>query len=291
MTENEMKHVFDAFGSLSNEKSQSLNRNGNGVGLSICKQICQSLGGDIIVESQNGFGSNFQFTMKVLNDQSSSDQVLLALEESAIDLRLPPQNCQTSTSLQAVINMIEPEQHRPSEQDEEETLVQQPQSQPQATVVHFNGYIFDLYGDRSQPRCASAQKSRSNPQCKESNSKLISFLSMLNSHDLLKNVVNEGKIIYADDQVINQKLLQLSMKEAGVADRLSMFGDGKETIDYFKELLDNILHDPDQVPDIIQPVSLLLLDINMPGISGIEATKQVKRLFNDANERLSNIRR
>ena len=68
---------------------------------------------------------------------------------------------------------------------------------------------------------------------------------MLNSHDLLNNIANEGKIIYADDQVINQKLLQLSMQEAGVASRLTMFGDGKETIDYFKELLDNILHDPD----------------------------------------------
>ena len=81
------------------------------------------------------------------------------------------------------------------------------------------------------------------------------------------------------------------MKEAGVADRLSMFGDGKETIDYFKELLVKILQDPNKVPDISWPVSLLLLDINMPGISGIEATKQVKRLFNDANERLSNQRR
>ena len=114
---------------------------------------------------------------------------------------------------------------------------------------------------------------------------------MLNSHDLLKNVGNEGKIIYADDQVINQKLLQLSMQEAGVANRLSMFGDGKETIDHFNQLLDNILNDPDKVPEVIQPVSLLLLDINMPGISGIEATKQVKRLFNDANERLSNLKR
>ena len=81
------------------------------------------------------------------------------------------------------------------------------------------------------------------------------------------------------------------MKEAGVADRLSMFGDGKETIDYFKELLVKILQDPNKVPDISWPVSLLLLDINMPGISGIEATKQVKRLFNDANERLSNHRK
>lgn len=57
---------------------------------------------------------------------------------------------------------------------------------------------------------------------------------MLQSHDLLNNVKNEGKIIYADDQVINQKLLKLTMKEVGIENKLTMFGDGKETIEFFE---------------------------------------------------------
>ena len=38
---------------------------GNGVGLSICKMICESLDGDIKVASFPNFGSFFTFTMKM----------------------------------------------------------------------------------------------------------------------------------------------------------------------------------------------------------------------------------
>ena len=41
-----------------------LNKSGSGLGLSISKKIIQSLGGKISVESQEGFGTNFEFTIK-----------------------------------------------------------------------------------------------------------------------------------------------------------------------------------------------------------------------------------
>ena len=41
-----------------------MNPYGNGIGLSLCKKICQSLDGDIIVISLPGHGSEFIFTMK-----------------------------------------------------------------------------------------------------------------------------------------------------------------------------------------------------------------------------------
>ena len=37
---------------------------GNGVGLSICRKICQQFGGSISVESEKDKGSTFTFTMK-----------------------------------------------------------------------------------------------------------------------------------------------------------------------------------------------------------------------------------
>ena len=43
-----------------------MNPKGNGLGLSICKQICTNLGGEITVRSVYGVGSSFTFTMKVL---------------------------------------------------------------------------------------------------------------------------------------------------------------------------------------------------------------------------------
>ena len=46
-----------------NSERESLNPYGNGIGLSFCKQVCQSVDGDISVESILGMGSRFTFTM------------------------------------------------------------------------------------------------------------------------------------------------------------------------------------------------------------------------------------
>ena len=37
---------------------------------------------------------------------------------------------------------------------------------------------------------------------------------------------------------------------------------------------------------VIQPISLLLLEINMSGLSGFEVNKKVKEAFEKANQRL-----
>ena len=77
MTTEEAKMVFEGFtGSLNNE-SRMMNPYGNGIGLAFCKQVCQSLDGDIQVKSILGLGSMFTFTMKV--QQASRDQFVEAL--------------------------------------------------------------------------------------------------------------------------------------------------------------------------------------------------------------------
>jgi chemotaxis protein histidine kinase CheA len=45
--------------------SKNLNPNGNGLGLSICKNICKNLGGDIVVRSQPGDMTEFTFWVNV----------------------------------------------------------------------------------------------------------------------------------------------------------------------------------------------------------------------------------
>ena len=52
MSEQESNHVFDATGGYeSSAKQKLLNPMSNKIGLTICKQICKSLGGDIKVGS------------------------------------------------------------------------------------------------------------------------------------------------------------------------------------------------------------------------------------------------
>lgn len=65
MSQEEASRIFDGNFATRNIDSRALNPYSNGIGLSLCKQLCQSLDGDISVKSEIGKGSIFSFTMKV----------------------------------------------------------------------------------------------------------------------------------------------------------------------------------------------------------------------------------
>ena len=49
MTSEEAKMVFEGFTGSMNNESRKMNPYGNGIGLSFCRQVCQSFDGDISV--------------------------------------------------------------------------------------------------------------------------------------------------------------------------------------------------------------------------------------------------
>ena len=59
----------------------------------------------------------------------------------------------------------------------------------------------------------------------------------------------------------------------GVTKNLKFFANGTETIEYLTNLIDTLDMEKFKGKRVIQPVSLLLLDINMQGLSGIEVNK------------------
>ena len=59
MTKEQIENVFKPFNNLSDRGKLG----GHGVGLSICKQICLQLGGDIKVNSAENLGTKFTFSM------------------------------------------------------------------------------------------------------------------------------------------------------------------------------------------------------------------------------------
>ena len=59
-----------------------------------------------------------------------------------------------------------------------------------------------------------------------------------------------------------------------IADKLQTFTDGQGVIEHFEKILRELPEIKDGNP--VQPVSLLLLDINMPVKDGFQTLKEVK---------------
>ena len=64
MSPEEANRVFEGSLKTGNAESRKLNPYSNGIGLSICKQICESLEGEISCKTRLGVGSVFTFTMR-----------------------------------------------------------------------------------------------------------------------------------------------------------------------------------------------------------------------------------
>ena len=68
----------------------------------------------------------------------------------------------------------------------------------------------------------------------------------------------------------------MKFRELGIEDKLVIFGNGKEVVEFF----DTILH----ASDAIQPVSLLILDINMPVCNGMKALTLIKEMYQQISD-------
>lgn len=69
ISDEDLPHIFTTFYRSKNKKNRLMNSRGHGLGLHICKNICESLGGDIQVESTLGVGSKFTVSIRVYSVQ------------------------------------------------------------------------------------------------------------------------------------------------------------------------------------------------------------------------------
>lgn len=82
MTEEEMEHIFDSFVRVENVQNQTIE--GTGLGLTICSQSLDLMGGKISVSSLYGVGSNFSFSFPQEIDEKGALAVLKRKEDVRI---------------------------------------------------------------------------------------------------------------------------------------------------------------------------------------------------------------
>lgn len=86
---------------------------------------------------------------------------------------------------------------------------------------------------------------------------------------MLGNKKSEGLILLADDQFVTCQQIKMHFRDLGIQDKLVLSITGKEVIDF----LDIVLNNMAETNGLIQPISLILLDINMPIMDGLECLK------------------
>ena len=111
---------------------------------------------------------------------------------------------------------------------------------------------------------------------------MLDFLDILREQNLLQDQSN-GLIMYADDQFICRQALQMTLLSAiPLQDRFIFFTNGQQVVQAVENILDST--DPTQTK---QPISLIILDINMPIMDGMQTAKRVKQLYDEYNEILA----
>ena len=80
----------------------------------------------------------------------------------------------------------------------------------------------------------------------------------------------EVKIIIAEDDEGHATLISKNLRRAGVLNKIIRFKDGQETLDY-------LFQNNTKVKRKVGDPHLLLLDIRMPKVDGIEVLRQVKQ--------------
>ncbi len=79
IAEDEIPHLFKLFGKL--QSSSAINPRGVGLGLTICKNLSEILGGSIAVHSEVGHGATFVFTIRANSDRCDSLEFTEGLSE------------------------------------------------------------------------------------------------------------------------------------------------------------------------------------------------------------------
>ena len=86
--EDKMPQLFQEFSQIESVMTRS--SGGTGLGLAICRRLVQLMGGSIKASSQEGIGSEFSFTIPLVESKNTKDDTFVEAEQTPISCKLDP---------------------------------------------------------------------------------------------------------------------------------------------------------------------------------------------------------
>ncbi len=286
ISEANLQRIFEEFAQADDTRAR--NHEGTGLGLTIAQQIVMAMGGQIVGESEVGDGSCFSFAVPLaLNEQQQHGEVPKVTTNPQVVIAAANPFLRRMLRLQleaaGVTRISESEDHACTD----ELLRRHPGSillcdlpiaaTDGATLVRHAGKAIVLLSPMARGRLEAFRRAGFDGYL----IKPIRQLSLverltdvpiedrrdrLDSRELQKTPSAQRKlrVLLAEDNQINAVLATAILKRAG--HHVDVAGNGREAVETFA----------------LAPYDIVLMDMRMPEMDGIEATRQLRAQGHDA---------
>jgi two-component system sensor histidine kinase BarA len=277
LSHEQQKQLFRAFSQA--EPSHSREFGGSGLGLTICQQLVQRMGGEIGVESEPGEGSTFAFTLELLAPNAQAKPAELSLPTPTICLHEPhaptrfvlthlierwggkPRPLSAlETSQLLIIGATEKELYGPAM----DTL--------QATIDTADCPVLVLANVASldTPRLIfpAGGEIVAKPVTRATLANALKRQLLETPHTALKappetlSTTHHIHMLVVDDNTSNRELLKALLERDGMA--VTTAESGQQALA--------------QAQNAPKPFDMVLMDIRMPGMDGVQTTQALRRL-------------
>jgi len=279
----EIKQLFKMFGKLKN--TDHINKHGVGLGLTICKKLCEQLGGGIRVESEYGKGTSFFFTLLSKVDKKERKNLNNSYFNTGMIEKSPrninhtlenPRGCLTPRGIfRKDIEDILSIGEEPSRNIcRDIPITRKNQASPKSYDISKNFGMETIKEERKEEANLSdifieggEEEEKVNLLNPEIKKKKQASLDLVH-----KSSCNYVPVLLVDDNVFN-----LSVTESLIKNRLSLKSEkamnGQLAIDKV------VLRSKDQCH--CGGLKLILMDCNMPVMDGYEATTRLKEMMRE----------
>jgi two-component system sensor histidine kinase BarA len=269
--------LFSAFSQA--EPSHSRQFGGSGLGLTICRQLIERMGGEIEVESELGKGTTFSFTLPMLAHKAVERPTEISLENPTI--RLYENHAPTRHVLEHLLQRWEaqpiafdaPEQAQllilglehsdfgPERHSHWQTVIDQT---PYPVLILANGNSFDLPSLRLAHGGETLYKPFSRAQLVASLKQLLlpGFVINKTAGPLLAppGASQTLNLLIVDDNAPNRELLKSILEDLTL--HVTTVESGHQALEFART----------------NNVDMVLMDIRMPGMDGLQTTQALRRL-------------
>ncbi len=284
MSKQQLERIFQPF--MQGDSSVNRKYGGTGLGLTITKEYVDLMGGELKVDSKEGVGSTFYFTLPIEEIESGIERYSGLFKELELLLYQNDKENHLVHYIEEYLKYYGTKYSLFESKDELKTLQNEyPNANVLIDINRASKELKDELHSLDKEKFVAISTLTNNEILKEyalPNERIlfkpIGFNRFLNTLKFLSKLDTTkeqetpkvhtkyyGKVLVVEDNIINQKLIVNILKSFGL--KVDVADHGKEAVDKRK---------------VVNDYDLIFMDIQMPVMDGIEATKIIKK-FEDEN--------